>query len=140
MIKKTKKSCPNCKTLKEKLSRSLADYDNLSKRINTQKEQINKMAIASLVDKLLGVIDDFDRAQSHLKDRGLGMAMGQFFSVLSSEGVKEIKALNQDFNPESMDCSDVKKGKKNLVLEIQQKGYTLNGQVIRPTKVVVGSG
>lgn len=139
-IPETKKSCPNCKTLKEKLSRSLADYDNLLKRVSAQKEQINKMAAASLVDKLLGVIDDFDRAQNHLKDRGLKMAMSQFLSVLFSEGVEEIKALNQDFNPESMDCSDVKKGKKNLVLEVQQKGYTLNGQIIRPAKVVVGSG
>ncbi len=139
-ISKPKKSCPSCKILKEKLSRSLADYDNLLKRITTQKEQINKMATASLVDKLLGVLDDFDRAQDHLKDKGLRMAMSQFLSVLFSEGVEEIKALNQDFNPESMDCSDVKKGKKNLVLEVQQKGYTLNGQVIRPVKVVVGSG
>jgi len=74
MTKKTskqKKSCPNCKILREKLSRSLADYDNLLKRVISQKEQVNKMATASLVDKLLGVIDDFDRAQDHLKNKGL---------------------------------------------------------------------
>jgi molecular chaperone GrpE len=143
MTKKIKiktKKCPDCQVLKEKLSRSLADYDNLLKRIDQQKERIIKLASASLVDKLLGVVDDFDRAQDHLKDPGLKIALDQFLSVLYSEGVEEIQALKKAFDPESMDCAQVKKGKKDLVLEVLQKGYTLNGQVLRPAKVVVGSG
>ncbi len=138
--KKTKKTCPNCQPFKEKLSRSLADYDNLLKRINSQREQVKNLAAASLVDKLLGVLDDFDRAQTHLKDQGLKIAIDQFTSVLFSEGVGEIKALKSTFDPQSMDCVDVKKGKKNQVLKVQQKGYTLNGTVIRPAKVIVGAG
>ena len=98
------------------------------------------MAAASLVDKLLGVLDDFDRAQTHLNDRGLKIAINQFTSVLFTEGVEEIKAKGELFDPQAMDCADVKKGKKNQVLKVQQKRYTLNGTVIRPAKVIVGAG
>jgi len=138
--KKTKKTCLNCQLFKTKLTRSLADYDNLLKRTSSQREQIKNLAAASLVDKLLGVLDDFDRAQAHLNDQGLKIAIDQFTSVLFSEGVKEILAYKKPFDPQAMDCVDVKKGKKNQVLEVRQKGYTLNGTVIRPAGVIVGAG
>ena len=68
------------------------------------------------------------------------MSVNQFEEVLASEGVEEIKTKGVKFNPETMDCVEMGKGKKNLVVKTLLKGYTLDGIVVRPAKVRVGQG
>ncbi len=126
--------------LETQLKRSLADYQNLKKRIDSDKEDFIKFASASLIDKLLSVLDDLERAEKHLKDKGLGLVLNQFHQVLRSEGVKELKVADTSFDPQTSDCQQLVKGPKNKIINVIQKGYSLNGRVLRPAKVKVGQG
>lgn len=126
--------------LENKWKRALADYDNLQKRIGREKEEFVKFANAALLDKLLTVLDSLEQAEKHLKDEGLKMSLDQFRTVLQSEGVIEIKAMGQKFDAETMDCAEVVRGPKNVVMKVINKGYKLNNYVLRPAKVEVGQG
>lgn len=126
--------------LTQKWKRALADYANLEKRIKLEKDSFVKFSNAALLDKLLSVLDDLERAEEHLGDKGLALAMVQFRSVLKSEGVEELKAKGMKFDPETMDCLEMAKGPKNIVVEVIQKGYSLDNKVLRPAKVKVGKG
>jgi len=124
--------------LQNKLNRSLADYSNLEKRIENQRQLFVTLATTSLISKIIEVLDDLYLSNQHLKDSGLKMVIDKFVSVLESEGVEEIVADKQIFNPESMDCVEVASGKQDQVVSVKKKGYKLNGHVIRPAQVVVG--
>jgi molecular chaperone GrpE len=124
--------------LQDQLNRSLADYVNLEKRIESQKQIWVSLATASLIEPLIAVLDDFYLAYSHLSDPGLKMAIDKFASVLKSQGVEEIQARDREFDPSLMDCVEVAPGKDNLVLAVRKKGYQFNGQTLRPAQVVVG--
>jgi len=126
--------------LENLLKRALADYQNLKKRVDQDKKDFVKFATASVLDKFLSVLDDLERAQSHLKNDGLKLSIDQFQKVLSSEGVEEIKVLNTPFDPNTSDCTELIKGKKNQIIEIVKKGYTLHGKVLQPVQVKVGKG
>lgn len=140
MKKKNKKLEEKIKDLEEKWKRALADYYNLEKRVEKEKGKFVKFANAVLLDKLLGVLDNLERVERHLEDEGLKMSLDQFRSVLQSEGVMEIKVLGQNFDAETMDCAEVVKGPKNVVMKVINKGYKLNNHVLRPAKVEVGQG
>ena len=126
--------------LEEKYKRVLADYQNQERRFKEGQSQIVKMANATLLEKLLLNIDSLELAQKHLQDKGLQMVINQFFTTLEQEGLKEIKTDHSDFDPITMDCSEVVSGEKDKVVETITKGYYLFDQVLRPAKVKVGSG
>ena len=126
--------------LKGKWKRALADYQNLERRVNQEKKSLVEFSNAVLIDKLLPVLDSLEKAQNHLKDKGLAMTVDQFKAVLKTEGVEEIQALNKKFNPLQMDCSEVVRGKEDVVVEVVEKGYFLKDKVLRPAKVKVGKG
>jgi len=126
--------------LTNKWKRALADYQNLEKRVEQEKNDFVKFCNASLIDKLLAVLDDLEKAERHLKNQGLTMTVGQFRKVLETEGIEEIKTKKEKFDPEKMDCVEIIKGQKNIVMETTLKGYLLNGRVLRPAKVKVGKG
>ncbi len=126
--------------LENRLKRALADYANLEKRIVREKEAFVKFANAQLLDKLFLVLNDLERCQKHLKNKGLSLANDQFKEVLASEGVEEIKVLGRKFDPETMDATEMTVGPKNKVVEVVLKGYYLNDKVLRPAKVKVGQG
>jgi len=124
--------------LQNKLNRSLADYSNLEKRIENQRQLFVTLATTSLLSKIIEVLDDLYLSNQHLKDSGLKMVIDKFVSVLESEGIEEIETEKLTFNPESMDCVEVAPGKQDQVISVKKKGYRLNGHVIRPAQVVVG--
>jgi molecular chaperone GrpE len=124
--------------LEEKLARSLADYANLAKRIEEQKQFFVTLASAQIMGKIIEAIDDLSLASDHLKDQGLNMALDKLKSALKSEGLEEIDALAKEFDPKFMDCIQTKKGDNNKVLLVCKKGYLLNGECLRPAQVVVG--
>ena len=145
--KRIKKSDINGRVLKKRinnledqLKRALADYQNLSKRIEQKQGEWRSNAVARVMDKLLDVYNDLRRAKENINDPGLSMAVDQLWAILASEGVDEIKTKNADFDPETMDCVGVVKGKENKVIETLTKGYLLDNKVIRPAKVKVGQG
>ncbi len=126
--------------LQDHLKRALADYQNLEKRHQTQKQTYLQYANQGIINKILPIIDDLERAQNHLQDQGLQMVIEQFHQILTSEDVTPIKTKDQLFNPETMDCIEVVAGPKNQVTKTISQGYFYHDQVIRPAKVEVGSG
>lgn len=126
--------------LEDKWKRALADYDNLRKRIEKEKADFVKFSNASLIDKLLSVLDGLEKCAEHLKDKGLDMVLEQFKKVLESEGLKEIEVKGKKFDPEKMDAVEIGPGPEDKVIGVVSKGYLLNGKVLRPSKVKVGGG
>lgn len=126
--------------LTNKWKRALADYQNLEKRIEREKKDFIKFSNAALIDKLLAVLDSLEKAENHLKDKGLRLAVNQLRVILQTEGIKEIEVLGKKFDPLLMDCTEIVKGPENKVVAVVQKGYFLDQKVLRPAKVKVGKG
>ncbi len=124
--------------LKDRLARSLADYSNLEKRMDNQRQLFVALATAGILTKIVEVLDDLYLAQNHLNDPGLKMAIDKFVRILDAEGLQEVKALNNEFDPKTMDCVDVAKGPQDYVVEVRKRGYLINNHVLRPAQVVVG--
>lgn len=125
--------------LEEKLKRSLADYANLEKRIESHRQLYATLACTTIVSKMIEVLDDLYLAQAHLKDPGLQIAIDKFLNILKSEGLEEISAGGGTiFNPELMDCIDVAQGVQDHVVSVKKRGYTLHGHCLRPAHVIVG--
>ena len=126
--------------LTQKYQRALADYQNLEKR--TQQQQANFLRIISsnLINKFLNILDNLEKASQHIQDPGLHMVLSDFYQVLKDEGVIEIKAVDQEFNPAEMECVELVSGPKNKVIKVATKGYRINDQILRPAKVEVGKG
>jgi len=124
--------------LEEKWKRALADYQNLEKRIESQKEDWAELAAKGLILKLLSVGDNFNLAAQHLKDQGLDLAVKHFWQVLESEGLKKIEVEGRDFDPAEMECLEVVKGEnEGEVAEEVRSGYCLKGKVLRVAQVKV---
>lgn len=126
------------KELEDKLARSLADYVNLEKRHGEQHQLFATLAIAAFITQMLEVLDDLQLAYQHLPDPGLKMAIDHFLSVLKNQGLEEVKAKDESFNPETMECLAPVDGDDNKVIEVKRPGYLLNGQCLRPAQVFVG--
>ena len=125
--------------LEEKWKRSLADYANLEKRVESQKQFFASLISAGIITKFIDVLDDLALAQNHLHDPGLQLAIDKFISILKSEGLVEIDCT-RPFDPAAMECVETAPGAKDKILEVKKKGYLLNGQCLRPAQVVVGKG
>ncbi|MDO4745178.1 MAG: nucleotide exchange factor GrpE [Bacillota bacterium] len=128
-----------------KYLRLMADFQNYKKRVEKEKTDLYSYANEKIVTELLDVLDNFERALSH-EDAGDGFKEGmemifkQLLGVLEKSGLAEIPALGEDFDPNfhnavmTEETEEYESGKVSGVL---QKGYTLNGKVIRPTMVKV---
>lgn len=125
-------------SLKDQLARSLADYANLDKRVDSQRQLIATLASATIVTKIVEALDDLYLAQEHLQDQGLQIALDKLLNILKAEGLTEINATGQTFNPETMDCVEVAPGSQDQVITVKKRGYLLNNHCLRPAKVVVG--
>ena len=128
--------------LKAQLARSLADYDNLRKRVEREQESIVRLASSVLITKLLPVIDMFESAQKHLGDGGLAIAIGEFKNVLKEEGIVQIEVKqDEEFNEEiceAVESIDAEGEKAGLIAEMVLPGWKFeDGKVIRHAKVKV---
>jgi len=122
----------------EKYKRALADYQNLERHVAEANVRMVKLATKEFVESLVGPYDHLRMAASHLHDKGLEMVLRQFQQVFESQGLEEINPENTEFDPETMEAIETKEGKENVVIEVAQVGYRLNGIVIKPAKVIVG--
>ncbi len=126
--------------LRDQLARALADYDNLRKRVEREKEGFEKLASLRLTLKLLPVLDALKQAQNHLKDQGVAITIGQFEDALKQEGIEEIKVkVGGEFNPELHEVIEVVAGSSdNIIAEVSLPGWKfIDGPVIRHAKVKV---
>lgn len=126
--------------LENKWKRAVADYLNLEKRVEKERQLLVRLASAQLLDKMLTVLDEIERVQSYLKDEGLALVIAKFRQVLASEGVAEIEAAGCNFDPMTMDAVELAEGDQDKVVEVVTKGYRLGDEVLRPAKVKVGKG
>jgi len=126
--------------LEEQWKRALADYQNLEKRIEKEREDFIRFANEPLVDKLLYVFDNLKRACKNFHNKGLKIVHDQFWEVLQSEGVENIKCIGEEFDPQLMDAAAMVGGAKNIIIDEVTPGYLYKGKCIRPAKVKVGKG
>lgn len=127
--------------LKAQLARALADYDNLTKRVERERGDYAKMANLMLVGRLLPVVDMLESAQAHLKDAGLAIAIKEFEEAFSEQGVVQIKASKGiKYDEELHEAVEVaKNGKSGEIVKVVLTGWKfVDGPIIRPAKVKVG--
>ena len=128
--------------------RAQADFINYKRRSEQEKEEIGKFANTALVLSLLPILDDFERAFSAIPPRsaktswaeGIRLIQRKLWANLEAQGLSQIKALGESFDPNFHEAVRQDKGKDGIVVEEVQRGYKLHDRVIRPTKVVVGNG
>lgn len=126
--------------LKAMLARALADYDNLSKRVDREREVWGKVASIGVIAKLLPVLDNIEKAQEHIGDSGLAICIGEFRKVFNEEGLTEIDPkIGDEFDEDTMEAIEVTAGERdNLISEVVLKGWKFgDGQVVRHAKVKV---
>lgn len=126
--------------LKNQLARTLADYDNLVKRVQREREELSKVASLGILIKLLPVLDNLESAQEHLKDQGLAISIGEFKKVLDEEELEEVKPQKGDMFDENLHEATeiVQGGDKGTIAELILTGWKFkDGQVIRVAKVKV---
>lgn len=127
-------------SLKGMLARALADYDNLSKRVERERREMGKIASVGVTIRLLPVLDNLESAQEHLKDQGLAISIGEFKKVLNEDGLTEIRPkIGDEFNHETMEAIEVVPGAKdNIIAEVVLVGWKYNdGTIVRHAKVKV---
>ena len=124
---------------KNKYIRALADYQNLEKRTREEQNQVRMFAGLVVIEKLLPVVDLLEKAQEHLKDQGLALALKELYLFFKAIGVEKIDVLGKIFDPYTMDCVEiVDDGKENEVVSVITPGYRMYEKIIRPAKVTVG--
>lgn len=136
---------------KDKYLRLSADFDNYRKRTLKEKIELAKLAGEEILVKILPVLDDLERAMKSVEEahdleavkEGMNLIYNKFKEYLNQQGVQEIDAMHQEFDTDVHEAvtqipvaDEELKGK---VVDIIEKGYTLNDKVIRYSKVVIGA-
>lgn len=124
--------------LENQLKRALADYQNLEKRVAEEKISWIRFANKDLLLRLLPGLDSLLLAEIHTQDEGVKLSIKHFLDILGETGVEKIESLGKDFDPKFMEAVTTKEGEEGKVVEEVRAGYTLNGQVLRPSQVIVG--
>ena len=136
--------------LQDKYLRLSAEFDNYRKRTLKEKMELSKSAGESLLISILPVMDDFERGMQTISNaedikaikEGINLIYNKFSDFLNQNGVKEINAIKKEFNIDFHEAITKipapKKDLKGKVVDVIEKGYTLNEKVIRYSKVVIG--
>ncbi len=134
----------------DKYLRLSAEFDNYRKRTLKEKMELTKSAGEQILEKILPVMDNFERALQSMETatdvpalrEGVQLIYTTFKDFLTQHGVKEIECIHTEFNPDLQEAvtkipapAEELKGK---VVDCIQKGYMLHDKVIRFPKVVVG--
>ncbi len=126
------------KELEESWKRALADYKNLERRFNEEKEVLVAFSNLVLLERLVPILDNLESLVGHIKDAGLEITIKELKDLISDEGVEEISAVGKEFDPLVMEALEIVDGEENKVIEVVQKGYKMNDKVLRPARVKVG--
>jgi molecular chaperone GrpE len=148
--KELKETVAKLAEMQDKYIRLSAEFDNYRKRTLREKIDLSKYAGENLFQKIIPLMDDFERALKHMEDPtdcaamkgGIDLIYGKFCEFLNQNGVKEIEALNSSFNVdihEAVAKTQVnEEEKKGKVVDVLLKGYYIQDKVLRFSKVVVG--
>ena len=136
--------------LNDRITRQMAEFDNFRKRSEKEKSQMYEIGAKDIIEKILPVVDNFERGLDSIpeEEKGSPFAEGmekiykQLMTTLDSLGVKPIKAVGQEFNPDFhnavMHVEDEEFG-ENVVAEEFQKGYMYRESVVRHSMVKVAN-
>ncbi len=127
----------------EKYKRALADYHNLVKQQAKEKTEFVRYALAGFLEDLIPVYDHLKLSlqgvspeeMSSAWAQGVSHVLKQFKELLSARGVEEVKTVGEKFDHDLMEAIS---GQGEIVKQEVMPGYTLNGKLIRPAKVIVG--
>ncbi len=128
--------------------RTQADFANYKQRAEKDREDSIEFANCALIFNLLPVIDDLERAVGAVPDEldgsswteGIKLIYNKLKSTLEAQGLTEIQAEGEPFDPRLHEAVMQKRGKEGVVVGETQKGYKFKDRVIRPSLVVVGTG
>ena len=136
----------------DQLVRTKAQMDNLSKRHQRELENAHKYGLDKFVGELLGVWDSLELGHAAAQDENVDVAkllegteltLKMMSDAMSKLGVEQVDPLNEPFNPElhqAMSMQPREDVPANTVVAVIQKGYTLNGRLVRPAMVMVSQG
>jgi molecular chaperone GrpE len=124
--------------LENQVKRIFADYQNLEKRVASEKREWLIKANKDLILKFLPAIDFLLLSSKHIKDEGLGLSIQKFFDILKEEGVEKIETVGKEFDPNLMEAIKTVTGEENKVTEELRTGFKIEDEVLRPAEVAVG--
>lgn len=136
--------------LTDRVRRQMAEFDNFRKRTEKEKTQMFETGAKSIVEKILPVVDNFERGLAAVTEEekgtpfveGMEKIYKQMMTVLEEVGVKPIEAVGQEFDPNLhnavMHVEDEEFG-ENIIAEEFQKGYTYRDSVVRHSMVKVAN-
>jgi molecular chaperone GrpE len=129
--------------------RTKADFENYRKRVDREASQAEARGRAALAADLLSVVDNLERAlaaatprndegaDNHIAE-GVRLVYEELSGVLTNAGIESYEPTGEQFDPDQHEAMLTRPGNPGEILEVFQKGYRLNGQVLRPARVVVG--
>ena len=135
---------------KQKFIRLYAEFDNFKRRNAKERVELIQTAGRDVIQSMLEVMDDCDRAEKQLQTsedlqqirQGIQLVFTKFRNTLQSKGVKEMKSIGEEFNPDVHEAiTEIPVNDPSMVGKVVdevEKGYTLNEKIIRYSKVVVG--
>lgn len=130
-----------CKVVAQRLQ---ADFDNYRKRNAQIHEDSKALGQSAVIEKMLTVLDNCDLARKYIQDEaaltGFNMMETQILNALKGFGLLEVDAEGKDFDAKFMNAVEREKNAEmnGKVIAVLQKGYTLNGKLLRPAHVKVG--
>ena len=136
--------------LNDKLKRQMAEFDNFRKRTEKEKTQMFDMGAKTIIEKILPVIDNFERGFTTVDEAdkddafvsGMDMVYKQLMTELESAGVKPIEAGGKEFDPEFHNAVmqvESEEYESGIIAQELQKGYTYKDAVVRHSMVAVVS-
>jgi len=136
------KELVNCKAeiaeVNSKYLRALADYKNLENRINQERQMMRTVVKRDIIERLLPIVDNLEKASVFIEDPGLKLVRSTFEKELLALGMEEVELIGKKFDPASAEVLEVVEGDEDdVVVEVSQKAYALDGRVIRHGKVIV---
>ena len=137
--------------VKDQLLRTMAEMENIRRRSQRDVENAHKFAVEKLLSELLPVVDSLEKAEELAKTtdnadsmaEGISLSLKLFVSTLEKSGVALVDPLGEPFDPqlhEAMAMVPNLDAEPNSVMDVMQRGYTLNGRLVRAAKVVVVKG
>lgn len=134
------------------LLRTRAEIDNIRRRTEQDVEKAHKFALEKFSKDLLNTVDNLERAlatPANTEDEsikalfdGVELTLKELISTLARYGVEAVGAVGESFNPDlhqAISMQPAEGFESNQITTVLQKGYTLNGRVIRPAMVMVAA-
>ena len=136
------------KTLKNELLKQHANLENTRKRLEKERIIERKYAAFPIAKQILMPLDNFDLALKHVTDndaiqqfaQGFEMIKTQFTKALAEQGVSEIDALNEEYDPnfhQAIMTEKIEGVEPNIVIDVLQKGFMFKDRIIRPAMVKI---